>query len=165
MYLVYKDTLISTIVDFFNVFYKEFVYKDTLISTIINYPKTGCPKKCVLLLIIMFYSNNSDIIKWTELQNRSQPFLEFRYNFYQQKFCCLPCKPLLLESMVSQSLWEHSPKPLGNPPKPIGEPPQSHWGTFPKPLGDLPKGFGRAMDQRCEVVKVRRRELPALGNF
>ena len=43
-------------------------------------PKIGCPKKCVLWLEIMFQSDNSNIIKWAELQNRSQPFfLEFRY--------------------------------------------------------------------------------------
>lgn len=61
---------------------------------------------------------------------------------HHHNFCCLPCKPLLLESMVSQTLWEHSPNPLGTPPKPFGTPSQSHWGTFPKPLGYSPKAIG-----------------------
>ena len=54
---------------------------------------------------------------------------------HHQNFRCLTCKTPLLESMVSQTLWEHLPNPLGTPPKPFGEVPQTLWGTFPNPLG------------------------------
>jgi len=78
---------------------------------------------------------------------------------HHQNFRCLTCKTPLLDSIPPQSHWGSPPNPLGTPPKPFGEPSQTLWGTFPNPLGNLPKPFGEAANQRCDGIKIRRREL------
>ena len=48
----------------------------------------------------------------------------------------------MLELLVSQRVWEDSPKGLGRSPKGFGKAPQRVWEVSPKGLGGIPKGFG-----------------------
>ena len=48
----------------------------------------------------------------------------------------------MLELLVSQRVWEDSPKGLGRSPKGFGKAPQRVWEGSPKGLGGIPKGFG-----------------------